>query len=392
MARVFKLCFLLALFVLPVSLWAYPQDIVCNEAELANCYRRAEQFYRGGDFETAKELFEKIIKIDVDYKKASSYLVKCHDRLAEQLIQEKTEAQRLTFKNEKPLKVKSQKRELGASAPRQWEEDWGEAEENYQQRIESEAKKRQQETELIFREEQKRLELEAKRQKQALAEQLRKKQQEIAQETQRRREALLKLEDQEKRQRGLEAERRRERLASLEREEQQQMEIEARRRQEVLAPLLAEERKQRALEERRRQEVLRRLEQEEQKQRVVEAKKRREVLYSSFDLEEVQAVSALPIKPPEPYRVSPGDVLHISVSKIPEFEKDVAVKPGGSFTFLFVGDFPAAGLTLNELGQKLEERLKTHIRKPEVVVTRAQSVTLKPEDIPHLSSATPPTP
>ncbi|MDP6826220.1 MAG: polysaccharide biosynthesis/export family protein [Pseudomonadales bacterium] len=67
------------------------------------------------------------------------------------------------------------------------------------------------------------------------------------------------------------------------------------------------------------------------------------------------------------YRISPEDVLEISVWKEPDLQRKVVVRPDGGLSFPLAGDMRAAGLTPIELEANITEKLREYI--PEAVVT-----------------------
>ena len=69
------------------------------------------------------------------------------------------------------------------------------------------------------------------------------------------------------------------------------------------------------------------------------------------------------------YPVGPGDVLEISVPAIEELRsRTVRISGDGTIALPFVGKLEAAGLTEEELQQKLVERLKQYMYSPRVIV------------------------
>ena len=81
-----------------------------------------------------------------------------------------------------------------------------------------------------------------------------------------------------------------------------------------------------------------------------------------------------PAEPAEPverdaYKISPEDVLQISVWREEDLERSVIVRPDGGISFPLAGDVQAAGLTPAELEQTIRERLSRFI--PDAVVTVA---------------------
>ncbi len=70
----------------------------------------------------------------------------------------------------------------------------------------------------------------------------------------------------------------------------------------------------------------------------------------------------------EPYRISPGDVLHISVWNNEELTQDVTVRPDGKISLPLIQDVTASGFTTEELRKLIEVRLKEFIIEPVVTV------------------------
>lgn len=74
----------------------------------------------------------------------------------------------------------------------------------------------------------------------------------------------------------------------------------------------------------------------------------------------------------EVYRLVPGDVVHISVLNDPSLSGEQVIGPDGFIRLPLVGAIPAAGLTLDELTERLQQSLARFIRRPRVVVTLKQ--------------------
>ena len=72
-------------------------------------------------------------------------------------------------------------------------------------------------------------------------------------------------------------------------------------------------------------------------------------------------------RPEGTYRISPEDVLEISVWREPDLQRQVTVRPDGGVSFPLVGDIQAAGKTPTELEETITENLAKFI--PEAVVT-----------------------
>ncbi len=85
-----------------------------------------------------------------------------------------------------------------------------------------------------------------------------------------------------------------------------------------------------------------------------------------------------PVVPPAPadttgpasleYRVSPGDILTISVLGEAEVSGPFLVAPDGTISMQLIGQVQAEGLTLPELTDKVTQALTKFIRKPQVAI------------------------
>jgi len=71
----------------------------------------------------------------------------------------------------------------------------------------------------------------------------------------------------------------------------------------------------------------------------------------------------------EPYRISPSDIIEITVLGEPDLSKQVVVPPDGKITYPLIGEIDVIGLTTQELANKLRERLKEYIKEPNVAVS-----------------------
>ncbi len=67
------------------------------------------------------------------------------------------------------------------------------------------------------------------------------------------------------------------------------------------------------------------------------------------------------------YRIGPEDVLHISVWKEEELDREVLVRPDGGISFPLAGNMQAAGKTTQVLTTELARRIQRYI--PDAVVT-----------------------
>ncbi|MEA2554377.1 MAG: polysaccharide biosynthesis/export protein [Fimbriimonadaceae bacterium] len=75
---------------------------------------------------------------------------------------------------------------------------------------------------------------------------------------------------------------------------------------------------------------------------------------------------------PTDYKIGPEDILTIITRDMPEASGDIMVRPDGTISFPIVGVLKAAGLTPDELQEKLREALKKELRDPVVTVNVKQ--------------------
>ena len=68
------------------------------------------------------------------------------------------------------------------------------------------------------------------------------------------------------------------------------------------------------------------------------------------------------------YRLTPGDVLEVSVAGHEDMKKELPVRPDGRISYIFVGDLAAGGRTVSELRADLETSLRAFMRYPQVAV------------------------
>ena len=62
----------------------------------------------------------------------------------------------------------------------------------------------------------------------------------------------------------------------------------------------------------------------------------------------------------------PGDVLSISVFRVPEFSKNVRIDEDGTFIYPMCGEIEAAGKTVRAIAKELELKLKDQVAEPHV--------------------------
>lgn len=91
-------------------------------------------------------------------------------------------------------------------------------------------------------------------------------------------------------------------------------------------------------------------------------------LWLSFALWSSGTVSAVDSSPAVTYRLQAGDLLDISVWKETDLQREVLVRPDGSFSFPLAGEIDARGKTVEDVRGILVERLQKFIPSPAVSV------------------------
>jgi polysaccharide export outer membrane protein len=81
------------------------------------------------------------------------------------------------------------------------------------------------------------------------------------------------------------------------------------------------------------------------------------------------ALVADPVPGQVGYLLRPGDIVAVSVWQEPGLEQLVLVRPDGGVSFPLAGDLRAEGLTVEELGAVIKQRLLKFIPDPVVTVT-----------------------
>jgi polysaccharide export outer membrane protein len=72
---------------------------------------------------------------------------------------------------------------------------------------------------------------------------------------------------------------------------------------------------------------------------------------------------------PGQFLLGPEDVLDITVWKNTDLTKMVVIRPDGLISFPIIGDVQAAGITANELAERISQRLKQYVNNPAVSVS-----------------------
>jgi polysaccharide export outer membrane protein len=81
------------------------------------------------------------------------------------------------------------------------------------------------------------------------------------------------------------------------------------------------------------------------------------------------------------YRVDVGDLIEISVARVPELQRRVQVGPDGAISFPLIGAVVVAGLLPSELETKIKAVLAAKIFKPRASDGREYAVVIDPEEI-----------
>ena len=79
----------------------------------------------------------------------------------------------------------------------------------------------------------------------------------------------------------------------------------------------------------------------------------------------------------KPYILGAEDVIEVLVWKEDAFSRVVIIRPDGKISLPVIGDVKAAGLTTEELTEKITEKLKGFIDNPTVTVIVAQINSMK---------------
>jgi len=74
----------------------------------------------------------------------------------------------------------------------------------------------------------------------------------------------------------------------------------------------------------------------------------------------------------EPYKIQPGDVLSISVWKEEDLSREIVVRPDGQISFPLAGEISAAGDSVENLRERIAEKLQKYIPDPVLTVSVRQ--------------------
>jgi polysaccharide export outer membrane protein len=81
------------------------------------------------------------------------------------------------------------------------------------------------------------------------------------------------------------------------------------------------------------------------------------------------AATMVPQSGTSQFILGPADVIHVNVWKNVELSQTVTVGPDGFVSLPLLGDVHVAGMTANELGQKLAIKLNSYVVNPQVTVS-----------------------
>lgn len=76
---------------------------------------------------------------------------------------------------------------------------------------------------------------------------------------------------------------------------------------------------------------------------------------------------------PASYILAPGDVIEIAVTSHSGYDRTMSIQPDGRLNYPIAGEIVAAGLTLAELGRRLQDALDVELIDPRVTVSLKES-------------------
>ena len=81
------------------------------------------------------------------------------------------------------------------------------------------------------------------------------------------------------------------------------------------------------------------------------------------------------------YRVGVGDVIEISVARVPELQRRVPVRSDGTISFPLLGVFRVAGLSPSEVEAKIQVKLATRVFRQRLSDGRENAVAIEPDEV-----------
>lgn len=79
-------------------------------------------------------------------------------------------------------------------------------------------------------------------------------------------------------------------------------------------------------------------------------------------------VHAAPALADQTFHIGPGDVLDISVWNDEALTREVLVRPDGAISFPLIGDVAVAGMTVDQVRQAIETRIREYVTSPVTVI------------------------
>jgi polysaccharide export outer membrane protein len=93
---------------------------------------------------------------------------------------------------------------------------------------------------------------------------------------------------------------------------------------------------------------------------------------STADAGEVAKESPTAATTDPQYRIGPEDVLDINVWKEPDVSRIVPVRPDGRISLPLINDVQASGMSPQQLGKTISEKLRKYLNEPQVTVIVTQ--------------------
>ncbi|HEU4660844.1 MAG TPA: polysaccharide biosynthesis/export family protein [Pseudolabrys sp.] len=81
------------------------------------------------------------------------------------------------------------------------------------------------------------------------------------------------------------------------------------------------------------------------------------------------------------YQIGVGDVIEISVARVPELQRRVAVRSDGTISFPLLGNFPVAGLSISEVESRIQANLATRVFRQRSPDGQEHPVTIEADEV-----------
>ena len=69
------------------------------------------------------------------------------------------------------------------------------------------------------------------------------------------------------------------------------------------------------------------------------------------------------------YYIAPGDTIEVFVWQNPDLTRETTIRPDGILSYPLIGSFKAAGLTIDELQNKIQEKFSQYVKSPQVTIS-----------------------